>query len=69
MSQILVKERGWKLKGLPILIHDLNGRSVHCYGVHQLSICIRDAFGNIRKAQQMFYTVDMDEHQVMLGYL
>ena len=68
MSQILVKERGWQPEGPSIPMHDLNGRSFHCYGVHQLSIRVCDAFGKVREAQQMFYAVDMDEHQVVLGF-
>jgi len=68
VSQILVKERGWEPEGSSILMHDLNGRSFHCYGTHQLSIRIRDTFGRVREARQTFYAVDMNEHQVVLGY-
>jgi hypothetical protein len=47
VSQILVKERGWQPEGPSIPMHDLNGRSFHCYGVHQLSIRVCDAFGKV----------------------
>jgi hypothetical protein len=68
VSQILVKERGWEPVGPPISMHDINGRSFHCYGVHQLSIRVRDACGKTREARQMFYAVDSDEYKVVLGY-
>jgi hypothetical protein len=55
VSQILVKERGWEPEGSPIPMQDINGRSIRCYGVHQLSVRVRDACGTIREARQMFY--------------
>ena len=68
VSQILVKKRGWKPEGPPLQFHDINGRSYHCYGVHWLSVRIRDACGKVCEARQQFYAVDTDEHDVLLGY-
>ena len=62
VSQIFVKEQGWESRGPPIPMYDLNGRSFHYYGVHELSFRVRDAFGKIREAQQLFYAVDMSEY-------
>jgi hypothetical protein len=68
VSQILVKERGWEPLGPPSSMKFIDGRNLHCYGIHHLSIRVRDAWGKTKEAKQTFYAIDSDEYKVVLGY-